>query len=98
MQVNRNDEHDGFQILTIYQMKNGKKLKDLPKEIFGLLVRFMMSLGATKTAIQAVACMLPYPEQQYKLREWISKTMETSHEPTEGEIVEQAMLIGDEEK
>ena len=97
MQVNRNDEHDGFQILTIYQMKNGNKLKDSPKEIFSLLVRFVMSLGATKTAIQAVACMLPNLEQQYKLLEWISKTME-DHNPVEGEILQKALEMSEQEK
>ena len=77
-------------------MKNKLKLKDSPERIFDLLIEWMASLGASKTAIKAVVILLPMPEQRFRLMEWMSKTMET-HEPTEGEIVEQAMLISDEQ-
>ena len=46
---------------TIYQMKNGNKLKDSPERIFDLLIRLLWSLGASKTTIKAVVALLPEP-------------------------------------
>lgn len=75
-------------------MENEKKLKD-SQETFTLLMEKMASLGVSETGLLAVACILPEQEQQYKLMEWILKRMKTN-KLGEGEILEKAMLIGDE--
>lgn len=62
------------------------------QQIFEHLAEWMMSLGAGETAVKAVVCILPEPQQQWKLMEWISKQMET-HNPVEGEILEQALKM-----
>jgi hypothetical protein len=62
------------------------------QRIFEHLAEWMMSLGARETAVKAVVCILPEPQQQWKLMEWISKQMET-HNPVEGEILEQALKM-----
>ena len=73
-------------------MSNKAKLKDSPERIFDMLIEWMASLGASKTTIKAVVALLPEYQQQYKLMEWISKQMET-HNPVEGEILEQALKM-----
>lgn len=62
------------------------------QQIFEHLAEWMMSLGAGETTVKAVVCILPEPQQQWKLMEWISKQMET-HNPVEGEILEQALKM-----
>lgn len=62
------------------------------QQIFEHLAEWMMSLGAGETTIKAVVALLPEAQQRWKLMEWISKQMET-HNPVEGEILEQALKI-----
>lgn len=62
------------------------------KRIFELMVELLASLGASKTTIKAVVALLPEPQQQWQLMDWISKTME-NHKPVEGEILEKAIEI-----
>jgi hypothetical protein len=62
------------------------------QQIFEHLAEWMMSLGAGETTVKAVVCILPEPQQQWKLMEWISKQMET-HNLVEGEILEQALKM-----
>jgi hypothetical protein len=62
------------------------------QQIFEHLAEWMMSLGAGETTVKAVVCILPEPQQQWKLMEWMSKQMET-HNPVEGEILEQALKM-----
>ena len=62
------------------------------QQIFEHLAEWMMSLGAGETTVKAVVCILPEPQQQWKLMEWISKQMET-HNPVEGEILDQALKM-----
>ena len=76
-------------------MEKNNTFEKNSKKIFELLVEWLISLGAGETAVKAVLLRLPKPEQRFRLMEWMLKTME-DHEPTEGEIVEEAMLISDE--
>lgn len=62
------------------------------QQIFEHLAEWMMSLGAGETTVKAVVCIIPEPQQQWKLMEWISKQMET-HNPVEGEILDQALKM-----
>ena len=78
-------------------MANKVRLKDSPERIFDLLIEWMASLGASKTTIKAVVALLPEPQQQLKLIEWISKTME-DHNPVEGEILQKALEMSEQEK
>lgn len=64
------------------------------QQIFEHLAEWMMSLGTGETAVKAVVCILPEPQQQWKLMEWISKQMET-HNPVEGKILEQALKMSE---
>ena len=73
-------------------MSDKVRLKDSPERIFDLLIRLLWSLKASKTTIKAVVALLPKPQQRWELMEWISKQMET-HNPVEGEILEQALKM-----
>lgn len=73
-------------------MSDKVRLKDSPERIFDLLIRLLWSLKASKTTIKAVVALLPEAKQRWKLMEWISKQMET-HNPVEGEILEQALKM-----
>jgi hypothetical protein len=79
-------------------MKNNQSLKDSSEKIFRLIVRLLASLGVDETASEAVVfCILPKPQQQYQLIEWIVDQVEKNeHKPTEVEIIEQAEIIAEE--
>jgi hypothetical protein len=62
------------------------------QQIFEHLAEWMMSLGTGETAVKAVVCILPEPQQQWKLMEWMADRKET-HEPVEGEILEQTLKM-----
>ena len=65
------------------------------QQIFEHLAEWMMSLGTGETTVKAVVCLLPEPQQQWKLMEWISKTME-DHNPVEGEILQKALEMSEQ--
>lgn len=73
-------------------MSDKVRLKDSPERIFDMLIEWMASLGASKTTIKAVVALLPEPQQQWKLMEWMADRKET-HNPVEGEILEQALKM-----
>lgn len=62
------------------------------QQIFELFAELLMSLKLGETSIKAVVVLLPEPQQQWKLMEWMADRKET-HEPVEGEILEQALKM-----
>lgn len=73
-------------------MSDKVRLKDSPERIFDLLIWLLWSLKASKTTIKAVVALLPEAQQQWKLMEWMADRKET-HEPVEGEILDQALKM-----
>ena len=62
------------------------------QQIFELMAKTLMSLKLGETSIKAVIALLPEPQQRWKLMEWMADRKET-HEPVEGEILEQALKM-----